>query len=104
MLKHTTFHAAFMPASSDGLLLSTPRPGSSKLMLKADTFFGAPAPSDEPSRMSVDRPGNEEESIARAAVVRADALLAERDASIPKNFAGQLFGRAVPEDIARYDR
>ncbi|MBV9557811.1 MAG: NAD-glutamate dehydrogenase, partial [Pseudolabrys sp.] len=52
--------------------------------------------------MSVDRSDSEQESTARAAVVRADGLLAERDASIPKNFAAQLFGRAVPEDIVRY--
>src|ERR1700760_2839959 len=71
-------------------------------MLKTDTSLRAPAPLDEPLRMSVDRPGNEEESIAREAVARADAWLAERDASIPKNFAAQLFGRAVPEDIVRY--
>ena len=47
-------------------------------------------------------PGSEEEAAARAAVERANTLLAERDASIPKNFAAVLFGRAVPEDLIRY--
>ncbi len=53
--------------------------------------------------MFADLPGNDEDAKARAAVARADALLAERNASIQKNFAAQLFGRAVAEDLLRYE-
>jgi glutamate dehydrogenase len=56
----------------------------------------------ETAKMPADRPGTEEDAAARATIARADALMAERGASIPNNFAAQLFGRAVPEDLLRY--
>jgi len=45
---------------------------------------------------------NREESAARPIIEKAGALLARRRADIPASFLEQLYGRAVPEDVARY--
>src|SRR5215510_1960524 len=45
---------------------------------------------------------NREESAARPIIEKAGASLARRRADIPASFIEQLYGRAVPEDVARY--
>ena len=45
---------------------------------------------------------NREESAARPIIEKAGASLARSRADIPASFIEQLYGRAVPEDVARY--
>src|SRR5262249_2889400 len=45
---------------------------------------------------------NREESVARPIIEKAGASLARRRADIPASFIEQLYGRAVPEDVALY--
>jgi len=45
---------------------------------------------------------NREQSVARPIIEKAGASLAGRRADIPASFIEQLYGRAVPEDVARY--
>jgi glutamate dehydrogenase len=45
---------------------------------------------------------NREESAARPIIDKAGASLARSRADIPASFIEQLYGRAVPEDVARY--
>ena len=45
---------------------------------------------------------NREESAVRPTIEKAGASLARGRAEIPKSFVEQLYGRAVPEDVARY--
>jgi len=52
--------------------------------------------------MAVELPGSEEETAARAAITQAASALGERHTDIPQGFAQQIFGHAVPEDVARY--
>ncbi|HET7910401.1 MAG TPA: NAD-glutamate dehydrogenase [Pseudolabrys sp.] len=47
-------------------------------------------------------PASSAESAARATLEKAAASLAGQRADIPAGFVEQLFGRAVPEDVARY--
>ncbi|MBV9261546.1 MAG: NAD-glutamate dehydrogenase, partial [Pseudolabrys sp.] len=65
------------------------------LETKSSALAQAESPASDPSVIS-------EEAAARIAIERTDALLAQHGPSIPKNFAAQLFGRAVPEDLIRY--
>ena len=51
--------------------------------------------------MAAEPAGNKEETAARAAIAEAAAVLGSRK-DIPASFLTQLFGRAVPEDVARY--
>ena len=52
--------------------------------------------------MAVELPGSEEETAARAAITQAASALGERHTDIAQSFAQQLFGNAVPEDVAHY--
>ncbi len=52
--------------------------------------------------MAVDQPGTLEDNAGRAAIAQADAALAKRRSDMPANFAGMLFGRAVPQDVVHY--
>jgi glutamate dehydrogenase len=47
-------------------------------------------------------PGSSERTAARATFNEAGAVLARRRAEIPAGFIEQLYGRVVPEDVARY--
>jgi glutamate dehydrogenase len=46
--------------------------------------------------------GSSEKIAARATIEKAGAALARRRAEIPVDFIEQLYGRVVPEDVARY--
>ncbi len=52
--------------------------------------------------MAVERSGSGEENAARAGIAQAAAALSGRRPDIPATFIEQLYGRAVPEDLARY--
>src|SRR6185437_9991360 len=52
--------------------------------------------------MAVERSGSGEENAARAGIPQAAAALSGRRPDIPATFIEQLYGRAVPEDLARY--
>ena len=52
--------------------------------------------------MAVERSGIGEENAARAGIAQAAAALSGRRPDIPATFIEQLYGRAVPEDLARY--
>src|SRR3569623_460364 len=45
---------------------------------------------------------NAEQAAAQAIIGQADKALAGRHAGVPADFAAQMFGRVVPEDIVRY--
>ncbi|MGB7256936.1 MAG: NAD-glutamate dehydrogenase [Pseudolabrys sp.] len=51
--------------------------------------------------LAEDHLGEDEEAV-RTIIARAGVALAVRNGDIPETFAAQLFGRAVPEDVARY--
>ena len=53
--------------------------------------------------MAVELPASEEESAARATIAQAGTALSQRRSDIPASFVEQLYGRAVPEDVVRYD-
>ena len=46
--------------------------------------------------------GSSERTAARTIIEKAGAVLARRRAEIPAGFIEQLYGRVVPEDVARY--
>jgi glutamate dehydrogenase len=52
--------------------------------------------------MAVELPDTEEESAARGVIEQANATLGRRRRDIPRTFIAQLYGRCVPEDVARY--
>jgi glutamate dehydrogenase len=52
--------------------------------------------------LAVELAASKEEVTARTAIGEAGAALAARRKDIPAGFLGQLFGRAVPEDVVRY--
>ncbi|MFY9686954.1 MAG: NAD-glutamate dehydrogenase, partial [Pseudolabrys sp.] len=47
-------------------------------------------------------PADREQSTARPIIEKAGAALARRRGEVPASFIEQLYGRAVPEDVARY--
>ena len=47
--------------------------------------------------------GSSERTAARATIEEAGAALVRRRAEIPAGFIEQLYGRVVPEDVARYE-
>ncbi len=50
----------------------------------------------------LERTARDDDSAAHAVMENAGVALAARRSDIPKDFAGQIFGRAVPEDVVRY--
>ena len=52
--------------------------------------------------MAVERPGSGKENAAGAGLAQAGAALSRRRANIPAGFIEQLYGRVVPDDLARY--
>ncbi len=52
--------------------------------------------------MAVELPASPDESAARGVIEQASAALGKRRREIPGSFVAQLFGRSVPEDLARY--
>ena len=47
-------------------------------------------------------PADREQSTARPIIEKAGAALARRRGEVPASFIEQLYGRVVPEDVARY--
>jgi glutamate dehydrogenase len=52
--------------------------------------------------MAVEVSGSEQNAAATAVIAQAGAALATRRKDIPPKFLTQLYGRAVPEDVAHY--
>ena len=52
--------------------------------------------------MSQELPVSEEEGLVRSLIEQADTALAGARADMPRDFAAQLFGRTVPEDVVHY--
>jgi glutamate dehydrogenase len=52
--------------------------------------------------MAVELAASAEDNVAHATLVEAGALLHNRRPDIPATFVGELYARAVPEDVARY--
>ncbi len=52
--------------------------------------------------MTVQFSANKQESVARGVIAQAGELLAKHRGDIPPTFIAQLYGHAVPEDVARY--
>ncbi|HLF23166.1 MAG TPA: hypothetical protein VI565_04520, partial [Burkholderiales bacterium] len=52
--------------------------------------------------MTVGFSASKQESTAQAVIAQAGAALGERRSDIPPTFIAQLYGYAVPEDVARY--
>src|SRR6476646_8091020 len=52
--------------------------------------------------MANELPASPDESTARGVIEKASAALGKRRREIPAGFVAQLFGRSVPEDLARY--
>src|SRR5262245_23475370 len=59
-------------------------------------------PQEARGSMAVELPASDEEKAARNVIELAGAALARRRRDIPGTFVAQLFGRSVPEDVARY--
>jgi glutamate dehydrogenase len=52
--------------------------------------------------MTVQFSGSKQEASAQTVIAQASAALVKRHSDIPPTFVSQLYGRAVPEDVARY--
>ena len=52
--------------------------------------------------MAVERSGSGEDNAARAVIAQAGTILSGRRPDVPATFIEQLYGRAVPEDVAHY--
>ncbi len=52
--------------------------------------------------LTADRPGSAEEAAARSIIEQAGVALYGRREDISPGFAGQLFGRVVPDDVVHY--
>ena len=52
--------------------------------------------------LTADRPGSAEETAARTVIDQASLALSGRRNDIPPFFVKQLYGRVVPDDVARY--